>query len=337
MLSKINGFQKWALLTTVATYMLITIGGLVRASDAGLGCPDWPTCFGKPYPPLTHEEFLQREIPADFDVENFHVTLAWIEWLNRLSGSVIGLLIIGTLAYALKDHRHNKRILYPTLGAFITVLFNGWLGSVVIESRLAPLVISAHLLLALVQVSLLLYATVAAFYPDYGNPASQTWEMLPRQRQFLARGALVVLFLALIQVGLGADLRGQLENIEEEHPQLERGEWIQEANWVDPVHRSLSWTILLGVLGLGYYAHKRMEFNANLRYATQVAVVLVLTQVGAGIGLAYVKLPPPLQVVHVVTASLLIGAITFIYLLATRLPIHTTSDTVQSYATLVKV
>lgn len=324
-MSKLNGFQKWALLTTVATYMLITIGGLVRASGAGLGCPDWPTCFGKPYPPFTHEEFLQREIPADFNIEEFHVTLAWIEWLNRLSGSVIGLLIIGTLAYALKDHRSNKRILYPTIAAFITVLVNGWLGSVVVESRLAPLVISAHLLLALVQVSLLLYATVAAFFPEGDLPE------LPPQRRLLARGALVALCLALIQIGLGADLRGQLENIEEDHPQLERGDWIGEANWVDPVHRSFSWTILLGVGWMGFYAHKRVPFNPYLRYVTQLAGLLVLVQVTAGIGLAYVSLPPPLQAVHVVTASLLIGAITLIYLLATRLPIYPTSDTVKPY------
>ncbi|MBZ0307290.1 MAG: COX15/CtaA family protein [Anaerolineae bacterium] len=330
-MTRINGFQKWALLTTVATYMLITIGGLVRASGAGLGCPDWPTCFGKPYPPLTHEEFLQREIPADFNVDEFHVTLAWIEWLNRLSGSVIGLLIIGTLAYALKDHRKNKFILYPTIAAFITVLVNGWLGSVVVESKLEPVVISAHLLLALVQVSLLLYATVAAFYPE----GSQ--QDLPPQRQLLARGALVVLFLLLIQVGLGADLRGQLENIEGDNPQMERGDWIHEANWIDPVHRSFSWTILLGVAWMGFYAHKRVPFHPYLRYATQLAGLLVLVQVTAGIGLAYVNLPPPLQAVHVVTASLMVGIVTLIYLLATRLPIQKSSGTVKPYSNVQSV
>lgn len=330
MLAKINGFQKWALLTTVATYMLITIGGLVRASDAGLGCPDWPTCFGKPYPPFTYEELLERDIPADFDVENFHVRLAWIEWLNRLSGSVIGLLIIGTLAYALKDHRKNKRILYPTIAAFVTVLFNGWLGSVVVESRLEPIIISAHLVLALVQVSLLLYATVAAFYPAGEQPE------LSRQRKVLACGALVVLALILIQVAMGADLRGQLENIEEDNPQMERGAWIHEANWIDQVHRSFSWTILVGVFGLGYYAHKKMQDSAHpyLRYITQIIGVMVVVQVAAGIGLAYVDMPPPLQVIHMVNASLLVGGVTLTYLLATRLPILTVSDTVQGYATL---
>jgi len=315
-----NRFQKWALATTLATYVLILIGGFVRASDAGLGCPDWPTCFGRPYPPFTYAELLTRPIPADFDVTNFNVRLAWIEYVNRLSGTVIGLLVIGALAFAIKDHRRTPRILYPTILAFVTVVLNGWLGSQVVESRLSPLVISAHLLLALVQVSLLLYATVSAFYPEGGLPKGE----LPRGRVLLARGALFVLFLALTQAGLGADLRGQLENIEEAYPQLARGEWIHLADWVDDVHRSFSWTILAGVFWMVYYTHTRLDYSLWLRFGTQITGLLVILQVAAGVGLAYSGLPPVLQVAHLVIGSLLIGAISAVYLLATRLPIVTT-------------
>ncbi|NJL95740.1 MAG: heme A synthase, partial [Anaerolineae bacterium] len=180
-----NRYQKWAVATTLATFLLIVIGGLVRASDAGLGCPDWPTCFGQPYPPFTHAELLAREahIPADFDVANFDVRLAWIEYINRLSGAVIGLLVIGTLASAIVDHRRNKRILYPTVLAFITVVINGWLGSQVVASRLQPIVISMHLLLAWVQALLLIFAAVSAFFPEGGLPRGQ----LPPGRRRLAR------------------------------------------------------------------------------------------------------------------------------------------------------
>jgi len=313
-----NRFQKWALATTIATFLLVLVGGLVRASDSGLGCIDWPTCFGKPYPPLTRAELLQRDIPDDFDVDNFNISTAWIEYTNRLTGSMIGLLVLGTLFYAIKDHRKNKRILYPTIGAFITVGVNGWLGKVLIESELDPNAITAHLLLAWIAISLLLYATVSAFYPEGGIPK----EVLPHQRKVLARGALIVLGLALIQAAFGAELRGQLEVVEGDNPAMERGDWIHHTNAVDQIHRSYSWVVMGAVLWLGYYVHKRMDYNHWLRLGTQLTGVLVLLQVAAGIGLAYVSLPPPLEVIHLVNATLLLASITLIYLLATRLPVQ---------------
>lgn len=312
-------FQKWALATTIATYLLIMVGGLVRASDAGLGCPEWPTCFGKLYPPFSQEELMQRDIPADFDIANYHITLGWIEWVNRLTGAVIGLLMIGTLVVAYRNHRQNKHIFYPVVLAFITVLFNGWLGGEgVVESGLKPAIITAHMLLALVQVSLLLYATFAAFFPAEGYPTGE----LPPQRKTLARGAIIVLLLALVQVGMGADVRGQLEVVEDENPQMERGDFIHEVSFVYEIHRSFSWAILIGVGWLLWYTHKHLHDLAYLRYMTQICGLLVLAQIAAGIGLAYVNLPPPLQVAHLWIASLLIGGITLVYLLATRLPIE---------------
>ncbi|HLA45805.1 MAG TPA: COX15/CtaA family protein, partial [Aggregatilineales bacterium] len=147
-------------------------------------------------------------------------------------------------------------------------------------------------------------------------------EELPRGRKILARGALIVLGLTLVQAAFGAELRGQLEVIEQDHPAMQRGDWIHEANWVDQVHRSYSWVVMGAVLWLGYYAHKRMDHHQWLRIGTQIAGLLVLLQIAAGIGLAYVSLPPPLQVVHLITATLLIASITLIYLLATRLPVQ---------------
>lgn len=308
-----NRFQKWAVATTLATYLLILVGGLVRASDAGLGCPDWPTCFGKPYPPFTMSEFYERDIPPEFDSANFHVSLAWIEYINRFTGSIIGLLVLGTVFFAFQDHRHHPPIFYPSLGALVTVLLNGWLGSQVVESQLNPWIITTHLMLAWVQVSLLLVATVSAFYV--------TLPTLTPERKILARGTLLVLGLVLVQALLGTNVRGNLEVIEDEHPELARGEWIHEVGVFDYVHRSFSWLIILGVGWLMYYAHQKSDYADYLRYGTQTSALLVLLQVTAGIGLAYMNLPPPLQVIHLVLGTLLIGNLTLVYLWATRLPI----------------
>lgn len=302
-------FQKWALSTTIATYILIMVGGLVRASGAGLGCPDWPKCFGRYYPPLS-----KSQVPSSVDADLFDFQLAWIEYINRFIGVIVGLLIIGTLYYAVKSHRHTPRVLYPTITAFILVLFQGWLGGQVVEQELAPWLVTAHLILALILVSLLLYATVSAFFPE-----TAPFENLPLEHRTLGRLTLIVLFLTIFQVGLGAHLRGELEIVQEDSPSLERAEWIDHVGWGDPVHRSFSWLVLIGVVALNLYTHRKIKSHPWIHLAVRSTAVLVVLQILVGIGLAYASLPPPLQVIHLITASLLIGTLTTIYLFASRL------------------
>jgi len=97
---KVRNFQRLSLITTLATFFLIFVGGLVRVSGAGLGCPDWPKCFGRWIPPLRAED-----LPAGFDEQTFNVTLAWIEYINRLIGVIVGFLILATALMALKHFR----------------------------------------------------------------------------------------------------------------------------------------------------------------------------------------------------------------------------------------
>lgn len=306
-----NRFQKWALATTIATYMLIFVGGMVRASDAGLGCPDWPECFGRMYPPLSAEQ-----LPADIDPATFDFQLAWIEYINRLVGVVIGFLILGTLTLAIRNHRKTPRVLYPTAAAFVLVLFQGWLGGQVVESELNPLHITAHLVMAWIIVSLLLYATVNGFYPD-----SAPFAGMSQQRRTLGNIALLLLFLTLIQAGLGANVRGELEVIEKDYPELARADWIHEVGLVDVLHRSFSWLILAVLAWLNFYVWRRLEGNKRLLSTTTIATTaLVFVQIFAGIGLAYAGLPPVLQALHLIAGSLLLGSIMLLYLLAGRVP-----------------
>ena len=75
----------------VFTYLLIFIGGLVRVSGAGMGCPDWPKCFGRWIPPTS-----LSQLPDYIDPEKFNLVLAWVEYLNRLFGALVGLIILIT-------------------------------------------------------------------------------------------------------------------------------------------------------------------------------------------------------------------------------------------------
>ena len=86
---RLTSFQRLALWTTAITYLLILVGGLVRASGAGLGCPDWPRCFGSWIPPAA-----AANLPPEFDPSQFNPTLMWTEYLNRLLGVTVGFSIL---------------------------------------------------------------------------------------------------------------------------------------------------------------------------------------------------------------------------------------------------
>ena len=194
---KIIRFRKLALITTLTTYFLIFVGGLVRVSGAGLGCPDWPKCFGSWIPPLS-----QAQLPAGFNPNTFNFTLAWIEYINRLVGMVVGLLILALAIMAIIHFRNYKKIIIPSILAGLLVAVQGWYGSVVVATKLQPETISVHLVLALFIVSLLIYVTQSISYLDVESKKSG----FP-----LKSGIIILWILTLVQIILGTQVRSSIE------------------------------------------------------------------------------------------------------------------------------
>jgi cytochrome c oxidase assembly protein subunit 15 len=304
---KLDRFQKLALWTTGATYLLIGVGGLVRAAGAGLGCPDWPKCFDRWIPPVSVEG-----VPAHIDPALFNFAKAWMEYVNRLLGVAIGFLIFATLVAAIVKHRRTPRVLWPSVGAFVLVAFQGWLGGQVVESGLKPIVLTAHLVLALVIVSLLLYATVSAFFPSGRAPAP-----LSTERRWLGRAVVATLVLLLVQIGLGADLRGEIQLAAEAG--VARGAWLDAVGLIDPIHRSVAVLVTGAIVALAALASRVAPGDPWLARVSKIALALVAIQVLAGIGLAELGFPRVLVVVHLWAAALLLGDLTLMALLVVRL------------------
>ncbi|SVA89857.1 uncharacterized protein METZ01_LOCUS142711, partial [marine metagenome] len=135
-------FFRFSLITMLMTYLLIFVGGLVRVAGAGMGCPDWPKCFGRWIPPISVEQ-----LPSHIDPVQFNFVLAWIEYCNRLFGAVIGLMITITCFLAIHYYRKELRIVVPIIGALILTLIEGWLGGILVDTVLNPITITLHLLL----------------------------------------------------------------------------------------------------------------------------------------------------------------------------------------------
>ena len=154
-------FQKLAAWTLGTAILLVTIGVIVRATDSGLGCPDWPLCYGQLLPPL-------------------HDPKAWIEWAHRTVAAIIGFEIIGLAILAWVDHRDRRSLLWPTIGAVALVGFQAWLGRETVRLGNTGESVTAHLAAAMLLVALLVYVTVRAGFPAHlpGWGGSQRFTLL---------------------------------------------------------------------------------------------------------------------------------------------------------------
>lgn len=303
-----RGFTHLSLATTIATYLLIAVGALVRAAGAGLGCPDWPRCFGRWVPPTS-----AADLPPGFDASQFHAVNTWLEYVNRLLGVTIGILIFATLISAWRRHRAQPRIVWPATAAFVLVGVQGWLGGQVVEQGLAATVLTAHMLLALIIVGLLLYAHLESRFGDRAGRAVDA----PAQRRLgwlgLGLGALM-----LVQVGVGTSVRGALQALEK--ADVPRDAWLPLGWWPDIAHRQLAVVATLACALLLWVTVRRAPAHAGLRRWGAIVLGLAIAQVAAGLGLAYAAVPPSLQVVHLALASLLFGALSVYVFQAFRVP-----------------
>ena len=296
---RLKSFQRLALWTTATTYLLILVGGLVRASGAGLGCPDWPRCFGSWIPPAS-----AADLPPQFDPSQFNPALMWTEYVNRLLGVTVGFLILATAISAWRHHRHQPRILWTTIAAFLLVGFEGWLGGRVVAHELAAWIVTAHLIVAIVIVQLLLYATFVAGETGATSATRATG-------QSWAIAGLIVLTLA--QAGFGTQVRGHIETAI--IGGVARDAALATVGRLDYLHRDLAFTVLIGAALLAIWLLSRR--SPLIRWSF-VVLVLAIGQIVLGVVMAYGSLVPAAQVGHLTIASLLLGAETVLWLLSRR-------------------
>ncbi len=297
-----NSFQKTAIATVIATLFLIFVGGLVRAAGAGLGCPDWPKCFGLWIPPTS-----LADLPAQFDPSQFNVFKTWIEYVNRLIGVLIGLFIIATTALSFRYRKSDPAVFWSSVAAFVLVLFQGWLGGQVVETGLSEWLITIHMMLAFLIVNILLFAAYKS--NDYRIRLNLDE---PVRRQLFQLGV-VLLGITLVQVVIGTQVREMVDMVKEQAVPPPRATWLDNAGLIFQIHRVFSWFVVLaaGVL----YMLARKELNDSFTQKTLNGIMLlILVQAIAGIGLKHLGMPAVLQVTHLTSVALLVCA-EFLFLL----------------------
>ncbi|HUX82248.1 MAG TPA: COX15/CtaA family protein [Halothiobacillus sp.] len=310
-MKRLKQLRIMAIVTVLAVLFLIWVGSTVRATGAGMGCPDWPTCFGRIVPPFSEADlppnYQQTYARLGYDKMKFDPIKTWTEYFNRLTGTLIGLLSILTLVLSFLVRRHDARLPWLAGGAFFLVGLNGWLGAVVIETNLHAAVVTTHMMLSF-GVILLLVAVVSRTLPESCGIAADI-----KGRWF---PALPLATLAtLVQTGLGAQVRERVDQIGTTSGGLHvGGHWLDSIGPILNIHIAGAVVVVL----VNLWLITRLVGGGPLVKRTLVVLALtVLIQVLLGIILITQDLPTIVQPLHLLGAAMLFTVQAFLLLMRT--------------------
>lgn len=302
---ELQRYRRMAWITIAAVYFLFLIGATVRASGAGMGCPDWPTCFGQWIPPTSEAQLPAnyQEIYADLGYADtrFNVVKTWTEYTNRLVGVTIGFLIFLTAIYAWFCRNYDRRIFYASLAAFFMVGFQGWLGARVVGSNLQPGMITLHMLMALAIVGTLLFAVALARKEIVISHSIESID--PRFPTWLY----IVLGLTVVQIAMGTQVREMTDILSKTHGEELRSSWVEAMPWFFYVHRSFSAVVLFANLWLARLLIVSLGWTHLLTRKTLAMIAVIAIAVSSGATLGHLGMPALVQPAHLLAAALLFG------------------------------
>ena len=281
----------------IMVFLVIIAGGVVRMTQSGMGCPDWPTCFGKWIPPTSADQ-----LPPDFekyleaqDIDHtFNAYHTWIEYINHLLGALLGVFIFIHFIWSfIKFRKRDKMIFWLSLFLLLSVGFQGWLGKKVVDANLAVVKVTTHMLVALL---------IAAIPLIIINRLRKNERV---RSKALVQASTIMIVVLLLQITLGTQVREQIDEISKPLKYSQRETWIGQLDNMFLLHRSFSWAILTGCLFLVWKGWPFEALRKNL--------LLVITSVGlviaAGLIMAFNNIPAWAKPLHLLTASILVLAV----------------------------
>ncbi|MDA7860850.1 COX15/CtaA family protein [Akkermansiaceae bacterium] len=317
-----TGVQKLALLSIVLLIVLIFAGAVVRVTGSGLGCPDWPTCWGEFIPPTSIEQvdeaYLEKKLPrfkksaerfgrnpdeitVERLLEEYDPVQTWIEFTNRLLALPVLLANFLLMIACLRSQ------IMPKLGvcAFALVIISALTGIVVVASGLRSGVVTIHMALAFLQLFVLTYLYWAGVRPG----SLRTQIAGPSRPQVM-----ILLSCVMIEWAMGSQIREVTDRLMMEQGIASRGTWIDEISesFIYLIHRSFSWSILIAALWLGYKSRWKGEIP-------RLVLGLVFALMLMGLILSSSGIQAVVQVLHVGVAGGLVAAV-YYWWLASKTP-----------------
>lgn len=326
--------HRLATIALICVYLVIIAGSIVRVTGSGMGCPDWPRCFGYMIPPVdqetltlspakkflkgqmvihhdtlwvSKEEFvmgdevaLDRTIWSKYpkhDYAIFNPVHTWIEYINRLLTALLGLPVLLLFLMALREARREGRwtVAFWSGLTLVFMLYEAWLGKLVVDGELSNGKVTLHMLGSIGIVWALMMARTKAFKKQ--NPRQN----LPPKWWLLG------LFLVLIQMILGTQLREVVDQVIKNG--WERNQWMEQVvlsseRLIFYTHRTFSWVL---VIYLFWISSKLLKMKrSRLAYGL---MMMVAVEVLVGVMLNYFDFPAFAQPLHLVLSFGLFGAL----------------------------
>lgn len=330
-----NNLYRKTIISIVIVYLVILAGGIVRMTGSGMGCPDWPKCFGFLIPPTersqlewkSNSEYNKNQIviideklfyandkfksKSKFEMSNwseytkhdyskFNVYHTWIEYINRLIGAIAGLSILILFVNSLKFLKTKKIITGLSFLALIAIIFQAWLGKMVVDSNLTANTITVHMLMAIILL-FILFSILAI-----SNPSKKRVK-ISRNISILV---LISIVLLLIQIITGTEVRKFIDIKMELLNYIEKDKWIENISSSFSFHRSFSWAIII-VNSLIYFYARKSGLKLKIIH---IVNTLIFFQISSGIIMYYFHFPFSSQPIHLLISTMIIS-IQFYFLL----------------------
>lgn len=318
-------FLKFQWVVLILIFLVVFAGSFVRMSGSGMGCPDWPKCFGKWVPPTELTElpedyreayllkrqkkvekfckFLDKigldataqKILNDPDVykeEAFNARKTWIEYINRLAGFLAGNAMLLGFGWLLLFYRKRKWLLLTGLN-LVLMGIEAWFGSIVVATNLVPWTITIHLFLALVIIGIQLYLLHNMHHKKRSD--------IPQDKAFQWLSWLI-LGITFYQMFLGTQVRESIDALVKKG--YSRAEWIEQLGLPFFIHRSFSWLVLILLVYLFWQNRQKWHYSR-----INVAFYLLAAELCTGVALAYADMPGLVQTAHLVFATILLAVL----------------------------
>jgi heme a synthase len=333
-------FLRVGSITLFALYLVILAGSVVRATGSGMGCPDWPKCYGLLIPPtdssqITYQagekydkgrmiirndtlwrattdlvssaEFNRTQWEAYPEHNNaaIDITSTWVEAINRDLGALSGLFLLVMLVLGILRYKRDMPTIIWLCVGMVVLGFVCWLGKVVVDTNLAPYKISMHMFSALVMV-----AIVIAVNSRVRKQSSTPQEHLTTKPiRLLLIGLLA---LTLVQVYIGTQVRQQVDVLYKTTENTNRESWIGELTGIYNAHQLMAIGIVILHIGLYWMLRKkavqasRGQQSNSYRMALLLVIVLCIEYI-AGVIMHRLAIPAWIQPVHLLMATVVFG------------------------------
>ncbi|MDX5326584.1 MAG: COX15/CtaA family protein [Bacteroidota bacterium] len=314
-------FPRIVVVEIILLLLVVLAGSVVRMTGSGMGCPDWPKCFGYLIPPtdveqvtwgagksfrkgqmIVHDEALWQaredftagvELDLDHwekytrhDYAIFNAAHTWTEYINRLLGALSGVPMVILLMLSFTYIRTKP--LVPLLAIFgvFGLGFEAWLGKVVVDGNLIPGQITYHMMMAIALIlAMILLRRITL-------PAEKVFKRdVPNRLRNLT---VIVILMMTAQIIMGTQVREHVDHLVKEFGGHDRSGWIDQMDVIFYVHRSFS-LLILGILA--YLAHQVKRNSLDLM-GLRWAFWLVSLEVVSGAVLAYFEFPRYIQPLH---------------------------------------